>query len=146
MRLIWSTVILLLITGCAPANDTHPVQRTVTGSAGAEAAVVQALRDAGFDVRSAGQNAPSFFSAGDHVYTIEGAGELHLYEFRSESDAAAAAATVTPNGTGVGTSMPMWIAPPHWYRSGPTIVLYLGSSTEVQRVLKQEVGPPFAGS
>ena len=45
----------------------------------------------------------------------------------------------------VGTSVPMWVAPPHFYKSGRLIVLYVGQSSPVIIALERALGPQFAG-
>ena len=38
-----------------------------------------------------------------------------------------------------------WLAPPHFYHKERVIVLYLGSDAQTLALLKELLGPPFAG-
>ncbi len=48
--------------------------------------------------------------------------------------------------SGTGASMAMWIAPPHFYRSGKLIVLYVGKNETISGLLTTVLGAQFAGS
>jgi hypothetical protein len=39
-----------------------------------------------------------------------------------------------------------WAAPPHWFRYGREIAVYVGSSSDVVDALGKVAGPQFAGS
>ena len=59
------------------------------------------------------------------------------------------AAGVSPTGSSVAThgkaSMILWVAPPHFFRTGTAIVLYVGESPTVIEALTSVLGPQFAG-
>ena len=84
-----------------------------------------------------------FFSVKAAVYRIDG-GELQVYNYRSASAAAKEAGRVAPNGA-IGGAMPRWIAPPHFFRKGRVIAIYLGSSDKALKALTRVMGPQFAG-
>ena len=42
--------------------------------------------------------------------------------------------------------MPMWIAPPHFFKSGRLIVLYIGEEPRLLQGLAHILGPQFAGN
>jgi hypothetical protein len=39
-----------------------------------------------------------------------------------------------------------WAAPPHWYRDGKEIAVYVGTSSEVTDALTKVAGSQFAGA
>ena len=102
------------------------------------------LRAAGLKVEDAGQVEQPFFGVPAHVYVVEG-GDVQVYQFASEDAAASEAAKVAPNGGTIGTSSVHWMAPPHFFRRGATIVNYLGDNKRVLAELERLLGPQFAG-
>ena len=123
--------IFLIIVACTPA-----AQRSDS--------VIDELRAAGLRVEDAGPIEQAFFSVPAHVYRVEG-NDLQVYRYASDEAAAADAATVSPNGA-IGGAMPMWIAPPHFFRRGNTIAIYLGDNARVLTELERILGRQFAGS
>lgn len=73
------------------------------------------------------------------------AGDIQVYEFPSASDAQTAAKQVGGGGGTIGTSSMAWMAPPHFFRSGNVIVIYLGSSAETLQKLEAVFGKQFEG-
>ena len=41
--------------------------------------------------------------------------------------------------------MPMWIGPPHFFKSDKLIVLYVGEKASMLRALEDALGPRLAG-
>jgi hypothetical protein len=85
-----------------------------------------------------------FFSVTGQVFKVNGE-EVQLFEYSSQSGAEAEAALVSPDGSSIGTSMPFWVAPPHFYKAGRIIVLYVGENKAVMEALDKVLGPQFAG-
>jgi len=52
---------------------------------------------------------------------------------------------VSPDGSSIGTSMMTWVALPHFYKVIKLIVLYVGESDELIKVLEGVLGSQFAG-
>jgi hypothetical protein len=81
-------------------------------------------------------------------------GRVEIFEFGDEETARAEAKIVSPDGSfftrtnadgsGIGTAVD-WVASPHFYLSGRTIVFYLGDSTPTLAILADLFGPQFAG-
>ena len=67
----------------------------------------------------------------------------------SPAAADAEAALISPDGYSIRTATKGaevgWIAPPHFYKAGKLIVLYVGESEVVTVVLERVLGPQFAG-
>lgn len=132
MKLLW-LCLLAAIVACS-AQQSAPPDRTIDD-----------LRAAGLDPQPAGTLQQPFFKPPAQVFRVEG-GDLQLYRFPSADDAAAAAATVAPGGGSVGTSSMAWMAPPHFFRSGSVIAIYIGTSAKALAALQRVFGPQFAGS
>ena len=107
--------------------------------------LVAHLRESGLRVVPAGEVRQPFFTPTAKVIRIGDSGEAQIYEFATEEKAAAEAARVNADGS-IGTSMPMWIAPPHFFRKRSVIVLYLGSDENTLLTLRGLLGSQFAGS
>ena len=106
--------------------------------------LVDALRAAGATVEPAGEVSQPFFSVIGLADTVNGA-PVQVFEYADEAAAAAAAATIAPDGGAVGTTSVLWIAPPHFYRAGRLLVLYVGDDAAVTGLLDGALGPQFAG-
>jgi hypothetical protein len=118
------------------------------------ASAVRALRMAGATVgeRESGGGF-SFLHGAPHPLLVNGQ-EVTVFEYAAPALADLDAASVSPDGstfhTGVGpfgsTVIVDYIAPPHFYKSGRVIVLYVGQDAGILRLLRQIFGPPFAGA
>ena len=85
-----------------------------------------------------------FFSAKGETATING-DDIQVYEYLSEKTVDEEAATVSSSGSSIGANMVGWIKPPHFYKSGKIIVIYLGSNADTINLLEELLGPQFAG-
>ena len=79
---------------------------------------------------------------------------VETFEFASAEEADAAAGGVSATGSSIVTtmadgtgsaSMITWAAPPHYYKAGKLIVIYVGSDSDVIDRLQYVMGPQFAG-
>ena len=94
-----------------------------------------------------------YFAPQGKVLTVNGE-RVETFEFASAEEADAASGGVSATGSSIVTtmadgtqkaSMITWVAPPHFYRAGKLIVLYVGCDGDVIDVLRETVGPQFAG-
>jgi len=131
---IW-TILIAVLFGCSAGSGDDPEAGT---------SLVDQLKANGLRVESRGSIEQSFFSVPATVYAVDG-DDLQVYEYASASAAETDAAKVAPNGA-IGTSMPMWVAPPHFFRRDNVVAIYLGSSPKTIGVLRQILGQQFAGS
>ena len=137
--------LVLVAFGCARVQaPTRPAENT-SGPVRDYASLVEHLQDAGLRVEAAGEVQQPFFTPRARVIRVGDTGEAQVYEYASEQQAAAEASRVNPDGS-IGTSMPMWIAPPHFFRKRSLIVLYLGSDDRTLVPLRGLLGQQFAGS
>ena len=68
--------------------------------------------------------------------------DVQVFEYRSVRSAELDAQKITDTRA---TSLAMWIAPPHFFRSGRLIVLYVGEDSSVLEALTELLGPQLAG-
>lgn len=124
--------------GCAGGN-----------SGDAQRDVVEALRAGGFAPEKQ-RSTPSLLGVRSTVYVLSGGDELHVLPFASEARAESAARKVDSGGYSVSedgrATQIEWIAPPHWFRAGRQVVIYLGTSARMLEALRAVAGPQFAGA
>ena len=140
---LFAIFILLTAETCAPARTA---QKTSSDSSAGMSyqSLVEHLRSSGLNVESAGEIEQPFFTPKARIIRIGTTGEAQVYEYATEEQATADAAEVKPDGS-IGTSMPRWIAPPHFFRRGTLLVLYFGSDETTLRTLRGFLGNEFAG-
>ena len=138
-----SIFILLTAETCAPVHTAEGTSGD-SGAGMSYQSLVEQLRSSGLKVESAGEIEQPFFTPNARVIRIGATGEAQVYEYITEEQAAADAAKVKPDGS-VGTSTPHWIAPPHFFRRGNLLVLYLGSDETTLLSLRGFLGTEFAG-
>ncbi len=102
------------------------------------------LRKAGATVEPVGEVTQPFFSVQGKVIIVNGS-DVQVFEYENATAADTEATLVSSDGSSVGTSMISWVAPPHFYKSGKLIVLYVGESESVIGALEGVLGPQFAG-
>jgi hypothetical protein len=79
---------------------------------------------------------------------VDGA-RVAVYEYGDAGGAEADVAHISADGTmfswpGKATIVD-FVDPPHWYRSGRIVVLYVGTDPALQALLERQLGAPFAG-
>ncbi len=132
-----STIIILMLVaygiGCSAAKVTD------------YASLIDNLGKAGATVvESAEKVTQPFFSVQGKVITVNG-GDVQVFEYENATTADNEAALVSPDGSLVGTSLILWVTPPHFYKAGKLIVLYVGDSVSVIDALEGALGSQFAG-
>jgi len=109
--------------------------------------LVDSLRSAGATVEH--ETLPQvivqdFFSVTGQVFKVNGE-EVQVFEYSDQAAAEEEAVLVSTDGSSIGTSMPSWVAPPHFYKAGRIIVLYVGDNLAVTEALETVLGTQFAG-
>ncbi|HMB25548.1 MAG TPA: hypothetical protein VKP08_22060, partial [Anaerolineales bacterium] len=84
------------------------------------------------------------FSVEGQAVKVNGA-DLQIFEYENAAAMEEAASQVAPDGGSIGTSMVTWIDPPHFYKVGRIIVLYLGNDQAILDLLNKIIGSQFAG-
>jgi hypothetical protein len=108
------------------------------------------LEDRGLAATAPQPEPPGILEVNSTVYQVPG-GILHVFTFPDGQAAKIAAARVQPDGYTVRSTSGInqavdWSAPPHWYRSGRGVAVYLGPSSKVTDALTEIAGPQFAGA
>jgi hypothetical protein len=139
MRWVALLGIAVLLAGCGGGEG--PTSRE---------GIVAALRGEGVDPQSPKPEPPGVLEVSSAVYEVPG-GVLHVFPFRNEVEARKAQARIQPGGYMVQNTMGInqaidWSAPPHWFRDGREIAVYVGTSRDVTAALARVAGPQFAGA
>lgn len=107
--------------------------------------LVERLRSHGAKVTLTNEKiSQPFFLPPGHIINVNDEG-VQVFEYGQVSLADTDAKRVSPDGMTVGTSKPSWMAPPHFFKSGRLIVLYVGNEQTVLRILRATIGKQFAG-
>lgn len=132
------TVLTMLLYGTACAKEEP------AGPATDYTSFVDNLEAAGATVEPAGEIIQDFFSVKGQAIKVNGE-DVQVFEYTDQSTAEAEAALVSADGSSIGTSLPFWVAPPHFYKAGRVVVLYVGENLAVTDLLGSVLGPQFAG-
>ena len=85
-----------------------------------------------------------FFSVNAERLSVNGE-DVHVFEYPSDGSAERQAQLISPDGSSFGSTAISWVSTPSFYRRSSTIVLYVGRTSEIAKVLTNVLGPPFAG-
>jgi hypothetical protein len=138
-----STIIILMLVaygaGCSAAQVTD------------YASLVDNLDKAGATVEPAGEVTQPFFSVQGRVITVNG-GDVQVFEYENAATAETEASYTTDGihfaikEDSITRALVVdWVAPPHFYKAGKLIVLYVGDSESVIDALDGALGSQFAG-
>jgi hypothetical protein len=116
--------------------------------------VVRSLRATGANVTERPASGGSSFLHGNAHYLLVNGQDVWVYEYAAPALADLDASGISADGStyhsGIGpfgSAVTVdYIAPPHFYKSGRVIALYIGRDAETLRLLRQVFGPPFAGN
>lgn len=144
-----SLFFLVLASACTPTGrPTEGPQLSETPQRAEvenEASLVSALRAAGAQVELGDAVEKPFFTVTGQILTVNGL-DLQIFEYETAEAMEADAAQISPDGSSVGTSMVMWTAPPHFFKGGRLLVLYLGGDEAMLDLLSKTIGEQFAGA
>ena len=135
-------LLVLAISGCGSNAALNPTSQPPAVQD--QASLISALQAAGATVETGDSITQEFFTPEGHAVKVNGA-DLQVFEYESAEDMAEEASQVAPDGGSIGTSMVTWIDTPHFYKAGRIIVLYLGNDQAILDLLKEVMGPQFAG-
>lgn len=108
------------------------------------ARLIERLRGAGAPVERAGGAEQPFLSAKGVMIKVHGE-DVQVFQYRNAAEADRQAAAVSPDGGTVGTTKVHWVGPPHFYKKGKLLVLYVGDDPKVLKALETVLGRQFAG-
>jgi hypothetical protein len=117
------------------------------------ASVVDSLRAEGATVTERPSGTGFSFLHGTPYHLLVNEQDVWMYEYPAPALAEVDASGISVDGstfhTGIGpfgsTVVVEYGAPPHFYKTGRVIALYVGRDAETLRLLRKVVGPPFAG-
>jgi hypothetical protein len=140
-RLAAGLVFSFILAGCT--DSPSPTAETPNDIVDVST-FVTALRRSGATVELGGLVSQPFFSVGGQIVRVNGE-DVQVFVYADEASARADASRVSADGSQIGTSILTWVAPPHFYRSGRVVALYVGSTGQIQSLLENLLGPQFAG-
>jgi hypothetical protein len=119
---VFVALFLFGLGGCGgssitPTSHGRPVKDYVS--------LVDHLRGVGATVVHTGSVTQPFFAVSGQVITVNGE-QVQIYEYADEETANADAARISVDGGTIGNTIVDWSAPPHFYKKGQLIVLYVG--------------------
>jgi len=140
---IW--LIILFITPVFQSSpDSQEPSILYTSTVGNYETLVSRLSAEGAVVEQGDEITQPFFSVMGKTATING-DDIQVYEYLSEKTVEEESATVSSTGSSIGPNMVTWIKPPHFYKSGKIIVIYLGTNADTINLLEEILGKQFAG-
>jgi len=141
------TLFLAILVIAISACQTQP-QSSINPTLAPIGPATQTLAD---DFRAAGANVATgirltqpFFSVGGIVLTVNGE-DLQVFEYPDEAAVQADADSISPDANIINDEELAWIAPPHFYRRGNLMILYIGDDPATLRLSEQVIGEQFAG-
>lgn len=108
------------------------------------ASLVANLRAAGASVKPGEEVDQPFFSVTGKMIEVHGE-DVQVFQYADAAVADAQAALVSPSGSAVGTANIHWVGPPHFFKKGRLIVLFVGDNEKVLNALEAVLGRQFAG-
>lgn len=142
--LLLFVLVLGIVTACGRGTAASPDAVSHGNEVTDYVSLVDALRAEGATVEPAGSVSQPFFSVEGQAVTVNGE-QVQVFEFADAATVDAAAEDISPDGSSVGTSMMTWVAPPHFYKAGKLIVLYVGENEAVLTALESVLGEQIAG-
>ena len=143
-------MVLLLGLACSPQATPAPEAAATPnatvqgGEVEDQTSLIDALRAGGATVELGDTVEQAFFTAAGQILKVNGK-DVQVFEYESAEKMEADAAQVAPDGGSIGTSMVTWVEPPHFFKSGRVLVLYVGEDKAVIDLLKGALGEQFSG-
>jgi hypothetical protein len=108
------------------------------------ASVLDHLRAAGVGAEPGEDVDQPFLAVKGKMIQVRG-GDVQVFQYRDTTATDAQAALISPDGATVGTTKLQWVGPPHFYKHGKLLVLYVGDNAQVLQALESVLGRQFAG-
>ena len=149
--------VVVLLAGCSGSKTQepptpaplppveHPPLTSHGGPVEDYVSLFDSLRAEGATVEPVEEVFQPFFSVKGFTIKVNGH-DVQVFEYDEVAQADSEAQLVSPDGNSIGTTMASWIAPPHFYKAGRIIVLYVGEEDTVIDTLDSVLGLQFAGS
>jgi len=143
-KLALALLLLALVAtsiSCAASQSTDEVETSPVRTLDE---LITALHNNGATVESLDTISQPFFAPEGQVISVNGF-QVQVFEYPNEEDTSSAAGTISSDGSSVGTTMVSWVEPPHFFKSGNLIVLYVGEESSILEALHEILGPQIAG-
>ena len=146
LALTFTLAFVSQVAGAVLLGATMPKQTAASSKPAVTnlAQLIRTLRNRGHKVVRKERVDQPFFSVKGQIIHIDEQ-DVQIFEYRTARAAELDANKINRTGTSTTTSMPMWIAPPHFFKTGRLIVLYVGEDRSVLQELVDILGPQFAG-
>ena len=152
MRLFLSSIGLLfaVAVGCAsggeklPGPDQGQQKQSKTAAVTDYPSLIKSLRALGAGATAAGDVEQPFFSVNGTMIKVHGE-DVQVFQYANAAAADGEAAPISRDGMAVGTRKIFWVGPPHFFKQGRLLVLYVGNNDKVLRALETVLGQQFAG-
>lgn len=131
-------------TGNNPPTATMTTTTPLVDAGLDYSAFVARLRAVGATVVANGDVTQPFFAVPGHILSVNG-GRVEVHEYATAADLASDTANISPDGVDIGSTRVDWIAPPHFYKDGRVLAIYLGTDSSIIHLLETILGPQFAG-
>lgn len=135
--------LVFVISSCGQAASS--VSPTEPFAVLDQAGLLSDLKAAGATPEIGDPITQDFFSAEGKLINLGDAETFQVFEYKTAKDMEADASKVAPDGGSVGTAMMNWMMPPHFFKSGRILVLYVGNNETTLGLLKKIMGDQFAG-
>lgn len=146
LALTFTLAFVSKVAGASLLGATMPKQTAASSKPAVTnlAQLIRTLRSRGNKVARKERVEQPFLSVKGQIIKIDDQ-DVQVFEYRTAHAAQLDANKISPTGSSTVTRMLMWIAPPHFFRAGRLIVLYVGEDRSVLQVLVDILGPQFAG-
>ena len=130
--------------GDLPVSTQAQQKQLAAGPVTGYASLINKLRVAGVSVEPAGEVQQPFFSIKGEMIKVHGE-DVQVFQYANAAAADAEAARISRDGMTAGTRKIFWVAPPHFFKQGKLLVLYVGVDDKVKGALEAVLGQQFAG-
>ena len=152
MKLFVSSIGLffVLAVGCATGGEKSPVagqgqpKQSKSGTVTDHPSLIKSLRALGAGASAVGDVEQPFFSIKGVMIKVHGE-DVQVFQYANAAAVDAEAAPISRDGMAVGTRKIFWVGPPHFFKQGKLLVLYVGNDDKVLKALEAVLGRQFAG-
>jgi hypothetical protein len=140
---IYFSLLCFILIGCG-GQQTGDQGPSLTYSA-----FMQKIQQKGISTTITKAFNADLFSGTAHGLMIQNE-QISVFEYETNDAMQAEASNISSDGSTIhnqngGATAVDWIAPPHFYKAGHILVLYVGKNQYITSLLQSILGPQFAG-
>jgi hypothetical protein len=124
----------------ASASNASPEPAAVED----QASLIAALQAADATVETGEPISQPIFSVEGNIIKVNGV-DVQVFEYENTEAMELDSSQIAPDGSSNATTMITWVEPPHFFKAGRIIALYVGSDEAVLGLLESTLGSQFAG-